>query len=880
MTSLARSLVLVALVFGLGGISLAGPTKEEIAKAIQQLGDNDFAIREKASTFLWTAGKAAEAALTEAAKSTDTEVARRAGDILEKFKYGIYPDTPEKVLQLIAEFRAGDANARRGAIHKLVPLGTRGYEVAFKLIGAEENADLRRVLFQEVAQQSGQAAATLMAEGNFPAVEELLEVGTATEEESALRNYAVFLLLRGRLDARIDHYKSRAELPGGTKAAHILSFLLRAKGDLAGARKAAEKAGKESLVRAILSDQGDWKELARRLAQSERAKEEDGLETLGLQAASERLAGNLDEFVKYVVAIRKAVDDNPGENWSARVGARNLLLNERPADALAVLEKGQEAAMLDRSDTYVMAFEVLAGQLRFREALELADKAKGDNGKTMPEVEIRRARTLFNLGERDQAMKLFAQVAEEGKTGKELFLADLVEAEFSLGLKDQAFAHCARMLARVKEEDFPYRGALYPVFPQQAETAAVWWRLLRRKYPDDEATATMTRLRRLLSGKTKGQELDDLLAEVEDATPKAKGTERDKVLAALAETRLLAGPEDQARTYLEKLAERSAAAPVLLRLGDLLAGKKLWKEAAQCYGKAAVNDNKDPLPLYLFGWALVQSGQDKEGNKRQELARLLPLGNEDARAELAEALAKRGLTEAARTERALILQLSSADIPNLRVLLARANEAAVQRDYLKAAAGYQQLLLGCLQSMRWYMLDTSFYQAVPHEMHRYRARGLLAAGNVADALAEIRRCQAILPTDVDLPIDLIPGLEKHGREKEADDMFNRVFAAYDKLCTDYPKSGWGHNSLAWLAARCHRKLDQGLVHANKAVELHPKEAAYLDTLAEVHFQQGDKAKALELMKKCVELEPQTDYFRKQLQRIEAGDPTADLPPSS
>ncbi len=45
----------------------------------------------------------------------------------------------------------------------------------------------------------------------------------------------------------------------------------------------------------------------------------------------------------------------------------------------------------------------------------------------------------------------------------------------------------------------------------------------------------------------------------------------------------------------------------------------------------------------------------------------------------------------------------------------------------------------------------------------------------------------------------------------------------------------------------------------------------------VHFQRGEKDKALELMKKCVELEPQTEYFRKQLKRFEAGDPAAEVP---
>ena len=53
----------------------------------------------------------------------------------------------------------------------------------------------------------------------------------------------------------------------------------------------------------------------------------------------------------------------------------------------------------------------------------------------------------------------------------------------------------------------------------------------------------------------------------------------------------------------------------------------------------------------------------------------------------------------------------------------------------------------------------------------------------------------------------------------------------------------------------------------------------LDTLAEVHFQRGDRDQALQLMKKCIELDPKNRYFRDQLKRFEAGDPKAPLPES-
>jgi tetratricopeptide (TPR) repeat protein len=88
-----------------------------------------------------------------------------------------------------------------------------------------------------------------------------------------------------------------------------------------------------------------------------------------------------------------------------------------------------------------------------------------------------------------------------------------------------------------------------------------------------------------------------------------------------------------------------------------------------------------------------------------------------------------------------------------------------------------------------------------------------------------------------------------------------------------------HNSLAWLAARCRRQLALAENHAKKAVELAPDTPGYLDTLAEVQFQSGRKEAAIATMKRCIELDPDRPYYRKQLKRFEAGDPLADVPQS-
>src|SRR5262249_24522619 len=97
-----RVLLLALLLAGSAASSLPeAPSREQIAQWIKELGDGKFAVREEASKKLYNAGAAAEAALVQAAKSDDAEVRRRAEEILDKFRWGIYPDTPVQIVDLI-----------------------------------------------------------------------------------------------------------------------------------------------------------------------------------------------------------------------------------------------------------------------------------------------------------------------------------------------------------------------------------------------------------------------------------------------------------------------------------------------------------------------------------------------------------------------------------------------------------------------------------------------------------------------------------------------------------------------------------------------------------------------------------------------------------
>src|SRR5207244_348633 len=111
-----------------------GPTPDQVRQAIDDLASPRFAVRERASKLLWEAGKSAEEALRAAARSQDEETANRAKAIVEKFDWGLYPDTPAAVVKLIEKFRGGDPDTRQQAVAELIHLKPARFDVLRKVI--------------------------------------------------------------------------------------------------------------------------------------------------------------------------------------------------------------------------------------------------------------------------------------------------------------------------------------------------------------------------------------------------------------------------------------------------------------------------------------------------------------------------------------------------------------------------------------------------------------------------------------------------------------------------------------------------------------------------------------------------------------------------
>jgi tetratricopeptide (TPR) repeat protein len=837
------------------------PTKEQIARWIEQLGDGDFTVREKASRALWEAGQAAEVALAAANKSDDPEVKRRAGEILQKFKWGIYPDTPREIVGLIERYRTKEANDKAEVVKELFEMGSRGCAVLVKLAAAEDDNALRLQLFGQITRDAARALPAMLAEEKFEALEELLELSVVEDQgDVALQNLAAFWLLRGKLDDGITRLQAHARKHQDNNLyPQALTYLYRAKGDWAHAREAADKASRQDLVEQVLLDQRDWAELAKLYDQTDLGN----VERLGYRAAFHRLAGNAKGLEQALADLRKNAADKM-DDLSVWLPAKALFLNGASEDALELTaRKGHKVEA---------AFEILCAQLKFHEAFELAAKVTNS-----PELAIAQARVQYLLGEKEKAVALFTRFGDAVKKGEhDPLRAKIIQTEHRLGLQDEALAQVASLLGRPEIEDQQDQ-LLDLVFPKQGKQALVWWHFLREKNPKEDAVVALKRVGDLVLGKLGGPDLESLTADAAQAAQQRLGEEQEAWLLAIAETALAAGRDTIGRTYLDKAAAIPEARKALIRLGDFHAERKAWEQAVEAYAQAWKKDKKQPLPLFLQGWALAQSGAAVEGRKLMDLAHWLPLGDESARFELAKELTQRGHGEAARREQELLLRVSQPGSFTAGETQRQLALAAVAKKELLKAADLQELsTLRCLQPNTEFLVNEA-YVGVPHFIHRLRARALAAAGRLDEAKREADFCESLLPGNIDLAIHVVPELEKRGQKKEADDRFTHTLQLHEKLCGDYPRSAWAHNNLAWLCACCRRNLDGALEHARKAVELAPDQTGYLDTLAEVHFQRGDRDRAIEAMKKCLAKDGKNSYYRKQLKRFEAGDNSVEVP---
>jgi tetratricopeptide (TPR) repeat protein len=836
------------------------PTERQIRDAIEQLGDSRFAVRERAMKLLWNAGEAAEKPLAEAANSSDPEVVRRARILLDRIAYRVDPETPRDVVALMEKFRSstGVPSEQSQVIRDMLRLGAKSYKYLLRMLDAIEPKQ-RRLILDEFAYDDWKILSSLTAAGQDDLVEQLLDKAIGGQIDSAVPHYAAFHFYSGKLDEKIARFR-----PGSKRGlifdSHVLLALCRMKGDGDGAIEAAKKTESSFWIQQTLMENSRWADLLA-LQPKEPRGGMSRIVDLGWTAACQRLSGRDADLPDTLKRIQDYVGDKvPRKDNRPWYAAKVLLINEQPGLALALLHKFEQSAL---------AAEILLSQAKYREAAVLTEKAaQAESGQNYT-ARGQHVDTLIHLGEQVKAGEwLDAMSRDMSNSTDAVWLDRLMRWELKLGRRASAEK---RLIERIERRDGSALGngfaAVFPTLGEQAETL---WTMLSRLHPNEKTAETLKRLRSIDERSFPKDALDALLR----ANPPVNRNSDTSNFDAIGQVVAQFGLADTARFLLHAANWDKAPPQAKLYLADALANAGRWADAAQAYRQVWDMEASAPLPLFLHAQARLKvNPADVEAKALIEKAHRMPLGSESVRFYFYLALADRGFHDDAVRQIEFCCKLltgNTVTLGNAQDYLAKA--LADRGEFLAAAAINDRSILRVMKTSSGFR-RAGTYSRVTANLHALRARGLLEKGDKPGAFREMERAESLQPALLDLPILMVPALERAGEKERAAALYQRVKARWEQAARDYPNSADAHNQIAWLGARCRRDLDSALEHSRRAAALAPQIASYFDTMAEVHFQLGDREKALELMKKCLAMpDANLSFYRLQLKRFEKGDP--------
>ena len=553
----------------------------------------------------------------------------------------------------LRRYRGASYSERKRIVMELFKVGPKAYRSLLILALGEKDLGRRSSIFWQARTLAEKQVPGLVAEGKHEQANALLELAMSSGFSLSVQHFAAYCLMTDRVDAAIAKYEERHRVSQGKNVAIGLAYLYRAKGDLKRAQAVALKSGDATLIENILHERGDWKALAARVHRrvlgraglggggtqaqtkdSSKRRHSGGIVELGWLSAYHRLAGNPTQYQQVLSRIRSYPNREPS-NGAAWYAAEALLINGEVKQAIALLLEHKR---------YTRVLRLLMAQHRFKEALELADRiGRSWKGEQRFNFDLSVAELLVRVGRRQAALELLRSAFEaEWKLDDLKRLDGVIRVLRELGMAQEAYALSVRILTQ--KPKFDPLAVLRALF-EERKLAIEWWQLL-----EGEQRAPVERLARVR------QILELRGAGLDTEIKWALGVARRQALEQLAAQAVRRKRYTIAESCLDRLVRLWPSANSHGRLGDFLVSLERWREASAAYLEAWEKDRTKPATLFNHGWALIQAGDTVDGRKLVRQARLLPLGSDHSRYQLAKVMRKRGWTTQARAEHTLILR--------------------------------------------------------------------------------------------------------------------------------------------------------------------------------------------------------------------------------
>ena len=864
-----RLLQVFILCFFLGSVQGFQDSKQaQVKKWIDELGDADFTTRENAHKSLWKAGNDAEEQLKVALKGDDAEIRKRSLELLEKFKWGIYHDSPIAIIDLIQAYQSGTLQDKEKSIAKLIEMGGLGVKSVIKIINAEEQEEVKNSVLSYASKSVSKVIPYLIEKNEFKFLDQILQMMLENRAEGVFSNYAVYAILSASTDKIINQLsKNKSPKISDEINNEILAYLYRSKGEHNDALKFAKESKNPELYTQLALEASKWKVVL----DTDHFPDDLLLGKLGYKLAMYRLVNEKTEFdgaKKTLVEIAEELtgkDKNGVESTEQLFQAAKIaLLNYMVPEGIDYLLKNKKR---------MMVAEIYASRFEFDKIKSLIEEAKNENAKDVPALEIHWAKILYGLGEKEQALKILDQYSSR--------IADKSEGDWPLKLvhawilikkRDRALDDAASYLQKIEHREASGR-MLNKMFGDDAESYDPLFRFFFKKKNTETAKEVIKQINDLhdkkLDSKAVVKLVDDLLEYASTVTAEESVSLKNAAGAILKKY----GLDEK----LKELADKFGSETILLSLADLYAEKKEWAKARDAFKVAWDKDKSKSIIAFMIAKMEENIGDKAQASKWKDLSTWAPLGNEQVRLDFAYALGKRNYMDDALIQFDLVSKTGEPGSYSVgassRALASRLIE---KKSFEKAADGYELAMLRCMTPFVSFT-QSQAYVNVPSLIARLRCRSAIETGDFDKVDSFAAKAFDLQPGEVELPILVYQPLIAKGKKELADKIFASAKKTIQKVGDDYPNCAWAHNSAAWLSACCKSDLIWGLNQAEMAVKVDGKSAAHLDTLAEVLFQLKRQKEAEEAQTKAVALEPTKIYYKKQLKRIQNGDPSVDRP---
>ena len=872
--ALAAASAMLAAVHGVGKTAgeVAAAPSPDFSGLVRDLADESFRVREKATLDLWLGGEAALPALEQAADSPDPERSIRAREVMRKIQLHITPDTDPSVIELVEQYSTATSAEKAGLMVKL--RGKRAWRQMLKLYAAEQDGELRAKLLATMKSVAQRAARESLIKGDAAGAREFLELSPA--DSGGLLALAEFHRSHGTLERELE----RAENLAGRNGGLWRLALLRSQGDAAASSKAASEAGEARIAAAMATLAGDplpWLRYLRDDADTPQiVREYSGIAARHWQGEAIR-SGDIKRLSQMAAA-----DDGTASGAALVV----LFLLGETDFAEPMFAKIQPLGAFAHMDLLE----------RIPEALEVfgIDPAKPD---IRTWVESRLA-DLLNEDILDEA-------GMPDSDSELIAMANFLERR---GLHEEARAAFTEPLIRVAAKDlnafYDYLGKMFVSLggaPRLGRSIALEW-----AREDDERWQEVR-----ISAFGDNEHANEWWVWLEAVLPDATRNERFDALLVIFD--LLPDPAGRRAGWIEALWKSIQQGPAKNRehrtlqlahlfaeTGDVTNSLKAWDlasletrekifwghtlihfSAAERWGEAAdlvlsqIADLKragqEPgadLHAYAAG-ALRAAKREQEATVHDGWADRLSLGHSSTAIRIANGYAYGGdyLRAAEWWRRAAMLADPGGDEFSLAVKFH--GDALLFDQKWSEVAAISEVLASIYAGNEYLVGSQIPLMRLRLQSDTARALSRLAVDR-AGSLALLARCHRIFATDGSLADFFFPALREAGLLKEHDEWFGKSWQHFQQVIDTYPESENTLNTAAWFATRSMRELDAARQLVSKALAMNPRQAAYLDTMAEYHFARGRRAEALEWAAKAVDAAPEDTLIRRQYERFRSG----------